>query len=85
MRARFSDETDQCTRARTLSHATSGAGAVLIAGNACDEVRVIRSRAFAQRAEAIGLRYNAGARIDGYNFSQGRAISVAVFRSEGTE
>jgi hypothetical protein len=42
-------------------------------------------RAFAQRAEAIGLRYNAGARIDGYNFSQGRAISVAVFRSEGTE
>lgn len=42
-------------------------------------------RAFAQRAEAIGLRYNAGARIDGYNFSQGRAISVAIFRSEGTE
>ena len=42
-------------------------------------------RAFAQRAEAIGLRYNAGTRIDGYNFSQGRAISVAIFRSEGTE
>lgn len=42
-------------------------------------------RAFAQRAEAIGLRYAVGARIDGYNFSQGRAISVAVFRSEGTE
>jgi 4-amino-4-deoxy-L-arabinose transferase-like glycosyltransferase len=42
-------------------------------------------RAFAQRAEAIGLRYNVATRIDGYNFSQGRAISVAVFRSEGTE
>ena len=42
-------------------------------------------RAFAQRAETIGLRYNVAARIDGYNFSQGRAISIAVFRSEGTE
>lgn len=42
-------------------------------------------RAFAQRAEAIGLRYNVATRIDGYNFSQGRAISVAIFRSEGTE
>jgi len=42
-------------------------------------------KAFAQRAEAIGLRYIAGTRIDGYNFSQGRAISIAIFRSEGTE
>jgi 4-amino-4-deoxy-L-arabinose transferase-like glycosyltransferase len=42
-------------------------------------------RAFAARADAVGLRYNVAARIDGYNFSQGRAISVAVFRSEGTE
>jgi hypothetical protein len=24
-------------------------------------------------------------RIDGYNISQGRAISIAIFRSEGTE
>ena len=42
-------------------------------------------RNFAQRAEAIGLRYAVGARIEGYNFSQGRAVSIAVFRSEGTE
>ncbi|MBN9580297.1 MAG: glycosyltransferase family 39 protein [Afipia sp.] len=42
-------------------------------------------RAFAQRAEAIGLRYNVGQRIDGYNFSQGRSVSIAIFRSEGTE
>ena len=41
-------------------------------------------RAFAQRAEAIGLRYNVATRIDGYNFSQGKAISIAIFRSEGT-
>ena len=39
----------------------------------------------AQRAEAIGLRYNVATRIDGYNISQGRAISIAIFRSEGTE
>jgi 4-amino-4-deoxy-L-arabinose transferase-like glycosyltransferase len=42
-------------------------------------------RGFAQRAEAIGLRYDVAARVDGYNISQGRAISIAIFRSEGTE
>jgi hypothetical protein len=24
-------------------------------------------------------------RVEGYNISQGRAISIAIFRSEGTE
>ena len=42
-------------------------------------------RGFAARAEAIGLRYNVATRIEGYNISQGRAISIAIFRSEGTE
>ena len=42
-------------------------------------------RGFAQRAEALGLRYNVATRIEGYNFSQGKAISIAIFRSEGTE
>jgi 4-amino-4-deoxy-L-arabinose transferase-like glycosyltransferase len=42
-------------------------------------------RSFAQRADAIGLRYNVATRIDGYNISQGRPISIAIFRSEGTE
>jgi hypothetical protein len=42
-------------------------------------------RGFAQRAEAIGLRYDVAARIDGSNISQGRAISIAIFRSEGTQ
>ncbi|HVV42096.1 MAG TPA: phospholipid carrier-dependent glycosyltransferase, partial [Nitrobacter sp.] len=41
-------------------------------------------RAFAQRADAIGLRYNMFTRIDGFNFSQGKEISIAIFRSEGT-
>ena len=42
-------------------------------------------RGFVQRAEAIGLRYNVATRIEGYNISQGKAISIAIFRSEGTE
>jgi 4-amino-4-deoxy-L-arabinose transferase-like glycosyltransferase len=42
-------------------------------------------RAFAQRAEAIGLRYNVAKRIEGYNISQGRAVSIAIYRSEDTE
>ena len=42
-------------------------------------------RAFVQRAEAIGLRYNAATRIEGYNISQGRSVAVAIYRSEGTE
>jgi 4-amino-4-deoxy-L-arabinose transferase-like glycosyltransferase len=42
-------------------------------------------RGFVLRAEAIGLRYDVAARVDGYNISQGRPISISIFRSEGTE
>jgi hypothetical protein len=42
-------------------------------------------RPFVQRAEAIGLRYNVASRVDGYNISQGRSVSISIFRSEGTE
>jgi 4-amino-4-deoxy-L-arabinose transferase-like glycosyltransferase len=42
-------------------------------------------RAFAQRAEAIGLRYDIATKIDGYNFSQGKSVSISIFRSEGTQ
>jgi hypothetical protein len=42
-------------------------------------------RTFVQRAEAIGLRYNVASRIEGYNISQGKAVSIAIYRSEGTE
>ena len=70
----------------TLLTNGSGAADFLLQGScryALIEAR--EERSFAQRAEAIGLRYAVGDRIEGYNFSQGRAISVAVFRSEGTE
>jgi 4-amino-4-deoxy-L-arabinose transferase-like glycosyltransferase len=40
-----------------------------------------QERAFALRAEAIGLRYDRGPRIEGYNISIARPIDIAVFQS----
>jgi 4-amino-4-deoxy-L-arabinose transferase-like glycosyltransferase len=42
-----------------------------------------QERAFALRAEAIGLHYDRGSRVDGYNISVGRPVSIAVFSSAG--
>jgi 4-amino-4-deoxy-L-arabinose transferase-like glycosyltransferase len=67
---------------------TDGSGAADFLGQGSCRFAVVESRSersFAQRAEAIGLRYNVATRIDGYNISQGKAISIAIFRSEGTE
>jgi 4-amino-4-deoxy-L-arabinose transferase-like glycosyltransferase len=66
---------------------TDGSGAADFLGQGSCRFALIEARqerAFAQRAEAIGLRYDVATRVEGYNFSQGRQISVAVFRSEGT-
>jgi 4-amino-4-deoxy-L-arabinose transferase-like glycosyltransferase len=46
-------------------------------------VETRQERAFALRAEAIGLHYDRGPRIDGYNISVGRPVSIAVFASAG--
>ncbi|MEA2819033.1 MAG: hypothetical protein QOJ86_1037 [Bradyrhizobium sp.] len=67
---------------------TDGSGAADFLSHGSCRFALVESRserAFAQRAEAIGLRYNVATRVEGYNFSQGKPISVAVFRSEGTE
>jgi len=67
---------------------TDGSGAAdFLAQGSCRFALVEKSseRGFVLRAEAIGLRYNVASRIEGYNISQGRAISVSIFRSEGTE
>ncbi len=40
-------------------------------------------RIFAQHAEAAGLRYSPLTRVEGFNFSTGRAVNIAVFRSGG--
>lgn len=67
---------------------TDGSGAADFLGQGTCRFALVEARSersFVQRAEAIGLRYNAATRIDGYNISQGRAVSIAIFRSEGTE
>ena len=43
-----------------------------------------QEREFARRAEAIGLRYDRGPRVDGYNISVGKPIAIAVFQSAGS-
>jgi 4-amino-4-deoxy-L-arabinose transferase-like glycosyltransferase len=41
-----------------------------------------QERGFAEQAEALGLRYSSGPRVDAINISNGQAITMAVFRSE---
>jgi 4-amino-4-deoxy-L-arabinose transferase-like glycosyltransferase len=67
---------------------TDGSGAADFLNQGACRFALVESRserAFAQRAEAIGLRYDIATKIDGYNFSQGKAISISIFRSEGTQ
>jgi 4-amino-4-deoxy-L-arabinose transferase-like glycosyltransferase len=67
---------------------TDGSGAADFLSQGSCRFALVESRSersFLQRAEAIGLRYTAPVRIEGYNISQGRAISVAIFRSEVAE
>jgi 4-amino-4-deoxy-L-arabinose transferase-like glycosyltransferase len=72
----------------TATLLTDGAGAADFLGQGACRFALVEARSergFAQRADALGLRYNVATRVEGYNFSLGRAISVTVFRSEGTE
>jgi uncharacterized membrane protein len=43
-----------------------------------------QERAFVQRADAIGLRYTTGPRIDGFNINSGQSATIATYRSERT-
>jgi 4-amino-4-deoxy-L-arabinose transferase-like glycosyltransferase len=70
----------------TATRFTDGSGAAqFLHGGACRFALVdARSeRSFVQRADAIGLRYQLSGRVDGYNISIGRTVSLAVFRSMG--
>lgn len=74
------------TSAATVVTDASGA-ADFLAGGSC-RFALVESRserAFGQRAEAIGLRYAVQTRIEGYNYTNGKQVSVAIFRSEGSE
>jgi hypothetical protein len=70
--------------AGTETHLTDGAGAAeFLRGGPCRFafVEARQEKSFIQRAEATGLRYSAGPRIDGFNVNSGRPITIAVFRS----
>jgi 4-amino-4-deoxy-L-arabinose transferase-like glycosyltransferase len=41
-------------------------------------------RSFVQRAESIGLRYSLIQRVEGYNISIGKPVSLTVFRSQAS-
>ena len=46
-------------------------------------VEAQQERSFAQRAEAVGLRYTAGPRLEAINISNGRPVTIAIYRSAG--
>src|SRR5262245_21682873 len=63
---------------------TDGAGAAEVLREGACRFALIESReqrAFVQRAEAIGLRYAPLPRVEGINMSNGRSLSVAIYRS----
>src|SRR5262249_55991138 len=69
----------------TSTRFTDGVGAadfLLDGGCRFAFVEARHERAFVQRAEAIGLRYAPGPRIEAINHSIGRVLSIAVYRSE---
>jgi 4-amino-4-deoxy-L-arabinose transferase-like glycosyltransferase len=44
-----------------------------------------QERAFLRRADALGLRYQPPQHFEGYNYSVGRALSIAVYQSEAAQ
>jgi hypothetical protein len=72
--------------AGTATRQTDGAGAAeFLRGGDCRFalVEARQERSFAQRADAIGLLYSSGPRVEGFNLGNGRAVTIAVYRSGG--
>ena len=80
------DEPSLVFLAGTETRLTDGAGAAdFLREGDCRFafIEAHQERAFAERAEAIGLRYQRGSRVEAFNFSKGRPITIAIFRSAG--
>ncbi len=70
----------------TSTRLTDGQGAadfLLEGGCRFAFIEARHERAFVQRAEAIGLRYAPGPRVEGINYTAGHSFSIAIYRSEG--
>jgi 4-amino-4-deoxy-L-arabinose transferase-like glycosyltransferase len=69
----------------TSTRLTDGQGAadfLLEGGCRFAFIEARHERAFVLRAEAIGLRYAPGPRVEGINYTAGRSFSIAIYRSE---
>src|SRR6266571_4730456 len=70
----------------TSTRLTDGQGAadfLLEGGCRFAFIEARHERAFVQRAEAIGLRYAPGPRVEAINETAGHSFSIAIYRSEG--
>jgi 4-amino-4-deoxy-L-arabinose transferase-like glycosyltransferase len=68
----------------TSTRLTNGVGAAdFLGGGPCRYafIEQRQERAFVQRAEAIGLRYAQGARVEGVDYSAGQSVAITVYRS----
>jgi 4-amino-4-deoxy-L-arabinose transferase-like glycosyltransferase len=67
-----------------ISHGVASTAADFLLGGPCRFafVESRQERAFVQRADAIGLRYTTGPRVEGFNVNGGGAVNIATFRSE---
>jgi 4-amino-4-deoxy-L-arabinose transferase-like glycosyltransferase len=72
--------------AGTGTRLTDGVGAAdFLSGGACRFafIELRQERAFAQRADALGLLYSQVSRIEAFNIGSGKSAVIAVFRSGG--
>jgi 4-amino-4-deoxy-L-arabinose transferase-like glycosyltransferase len=78
------DEPSLVFLAGTATHLTDASGAAdFLREGGCRFAFVVtrQERTFALRAEAIGLRYDRGPRIDAFNVTHGQPLTIAVFKS----
>ncbi len=67
-----------------LKHGDGASAAEFLNGGPCRFALIERGeeRSFSQRADALGLRYSSGPRVEGYNISGGRPVFIRTYRSE---
>ena len=70
-----------------LKHGDGASAAEFLNGGSCRFALIERGeeRSFSQRADALGLRYSSGPRVEGYNISGGRPVFIRTYRSERSQ
>ncbi len=70
----------------SLRHTTGSGAADFLAADGCRFALVERSqeRAFLARADALGLRYALGSRVEGYNIATGHPVAITIFIGAGS-